>query len=358
MIKTEGLAYTVNGFSLQGIDLALERGEHFVLLGPPGSGKSLFLECLCGLRRVDSGRITINGRDVTLLEPRRRGIGYVPQDYAILPHLSVAGNIGFGLRAHGFGRGEVRGKTAAIAKKLGIDHLLDRSVAGLSGGERQRTALARALVLEPDVLLLDEPVSALDEATRQEICAEIRGVQRAFGVATIHVSHNLEEAFSVADRAGVMHDGAFQQVGAIGDLLRRPHSEFVARFMRSGNIVRGDAVGEARSAASTLVAVGGGVELEVPGRHGGPVKFVVRPESVRLVPGNAAGNPSTNRLPVTIARSVDCGNYMRVELDGPIALVAHLSHATFAELATADSRESGQELTAVLQPEDIHVIED
>ena len=171
------------------------------------------------------------------------------------------------------------------------------------------------------------------------------------------MSHNLEEAFSVADRAGVMHDGAFQQVGAIGELLRRPRNEFVARFMRSGNIVRGDAVGENPGAESTLAAVAGGVELEVPGRHGGPLTFVIRPESVRLTSRSAAGNPPANRLPVTIARSVDCGNYVRVELDGPLALVAHLSHAAFAELPTAGSHEGGQGLTAVLQPEDIHVIE-
>jgi len=272
MIRTEGLSYSINSFSLRGIDLAVERGEHFVLLGPPGSGKSLFLECLCGLRRAEAGRIEIKGRDVTRLEPRARGIGFVPQDYAILPHLSVAGNIAFGLRAHGFGRRARSEKTAAVAQKLGIDHLLERSVAGLSGGERQRTALARALVLEPDVLLLDEPVSALDEATRQEVCAEIRSVQRAFGVTTIHVSHNLEEAFSVADRAGVMLDGAFQQVGAIGGLLRRPRNEFVARFMRCGNIIRGNAVGAtgaADTAGGSTAVSAGGVHLIVPGKHGG-----------------------------------------------------------------------------------------
>jgi len=369
MIRTEGLSYSINGFALRSIDLELERGEHFVLLGPPGAGKSLFLECLCGLRCIDSGRIAINGRDVTLIEPRRRGIGYVPQDYAILPHLTVAGNIAFGLRAHGFGRRARREKTAVIAGKLGIGHLLERSITGLSGGERQRTALARALVLEPDVLLLDEPVSALDEATRQEVCAEIRSAQRAFGVTTIHVSHNLEEAFSVADRAGVMRGGAFQQVGAIGGLLRRPRNEFVARFMRSGNIIRGDAVGTGSaeeigaveageaSAQKTLVAVAGGVDVEVPGRQVGPVTFVIRPECVRLVPRSSAGNPSANGLPVTIARSVDCGNYMRVELDGPLALVAHLPHAAFAELPAAGSLEGGQEMAAVLKPEDIHVLE-
>jgi ABC-type sugar transport system ATPase subunit len=235
MIRVEALKFSVGEFCLGGISLELAQGEYFVLLGSPGSGKSLFLGCLCGLNRVDSGRIIIAGRDVTNLEPCERGIGYVPQDYALFPHLSVAQNIGFGLRARGLPRAEMTRKTDAVADQLGIRHLLRRSIAGLSGGEKQRVALARALVVEPQVLLLDEPVSALDEALRETICLELRRVQRETGTTTIHVCHNFEETRIVAHRTGLLRKGRLVQVGTPEDIFARPVDAEAARFLRVGN---------------------------------------------------------------------------------------------------------------------------
>jgi len=228
MIRTEKIIFQVGQFELKRLSIEIAAGEYFILLGPPGSGKTVFLECLCGLKRLKSGRIYIDGRDVTNLEPRLRNIGYVPQDYALFPHLSVEQNISFGLRVRGRSQDEV----AETADMLGIKQLLSRSIAGLSGGEKQRVALARALVLQPKILLLDEPVCALDEVTRQEVCSQLLAIQRKLGLTTIHVSHNLEEAFSVADRAGLLHHGVMQQVGPMDELVNEPNSEFVARFMR------------------------------------------------------------------------------------------------------------------------------
>lgn len=228
MIRTENITFRVGTFQLQRLSMEIAQGEYFILLGPPGAGKTVFLECICGLKRLESGRIYIDGRDVTNLEPRLRGIGYVPQDYALFPHLSVEHNIAFGLRS----RGEAERKVTEAADLLGIRQLLSRPIAGLSGGEKQRVALARALVLQPKILLLDEPVCALDEVTRQEVCAQLRGIQRKLGLTTIHVSHNLEEAFSVADRAAILHQGVLKQVGTMDELVLKPSSDFVARFMR------------------------------------------------------------------------------------------------------------------------------
>ncbi|MBC8371977.1 MAG: ABC transporter ATP-binding protein [Planctomycetes bacterium] len=228
MIRTQEIVFHVGQFELKRLSIEIAAGEYFILLGPPGSGKTVFLECLCGLKRLKSGRIYIDGRDVTHLEPRLRDIGYVPQDYALFPHLSVEQNISFGLRV----RGRTQEKVAETADMLGIRQLLSRSIAGLSGGEKQRVALARALVLQPKILLLDEPVCALDEVTRQEVCAQLLAIQRKLGLTTIHVSHNLEEAFSVADRAAILHKGVLLQVGPMDELLCEPNSEFVARFMR------------------------------------------------------------------------------------------------------------------------------
>ncbi len=229
MIRTEEIVFQVGEFELKRLSLEIATGEYFILLGPPGSGKTIFLECLCGLKRLTSGKIYIDGRDVTHLEPRLRGIGYVPQDYALFPHLSVEQNIAFGLRV----RGRSEEKVAETADMLGISQLLSRSIAGLSGGEKQRVALARALVLQPKILLLDEPVCALDEVTRQDVCKQLLAIQRKLGLTTIHVSHNLEEAFSVADRAAILHKGVLQQVGPMDELLCEPSSDFVSHFMRA-----------------------------------------------------------------------------------------------------------------------------
>lgn len=232
MIRTEEMSFRIGTFQLQRLSINIAKGEYFILLGPPGSGKTIFLECLCGLKRISSGQIYIDGRNVTNLEPRTREIGYVPQDYALFPHLSVERNIAFGLRVRGYKNEEIQAKITETAELLDIQRLLRRRIHGLSGGEKQRVALARALVLQPKILLLDEPVCALDEVTRQEVCAQLLGIQRRLGLTTIHVSHNLEEAFTVADRAAILNEGILQQVGPLNELLDKPNSKFVARFMR------------------------------------------------------------------------------------------------------------------------------
>jgi len=232
MIRTEEISFRIGTFQLQRLSINIAKGEYFILLGPPGSGKTIFLECLCGLKKINSGQIHIDGHHVTNLEPRARGIGYVPQDYALFPHLSVERNIAFGLRVRGCQHKQIKAKVAEAAELLDIQRLLTRRIHGLSGGEKQRVALARALVLQPKILLLDEPVCALDEVTRQEVCAQLLDIQRRLGLTTIHVSHNLEEAFTVADRAAILNEGILQQVGPLDELLDKPNSKFVARFMR------------------------------------------------------------------------------------------------------------------------------
>jgi ABC-type sugar transport system ATPase subunit len=232
MIRTDEISFRIGTFELQRLSINIARGEYFILLGPPGSGKTIFLECLCGLKKITSGRIYIDEHDVTNIEPRTRGIGYVPQDYALFPHLSVEQNIAFGLRIRGCQGKEMQKKITETTEMLDIQGLLSRRIHGLSGGEKQRVALARALVLQPKVLLLDEPVCALDEVTRQEVCAQLLGIQRRLNLTTIHVSHNLEEAFTVADRAAILNGGVLQQVGSLDELVGKPNSDFVARFMR------------------------------------------------------------------------------------------------------------------------------
>jgi ABC-type Fe3+/spermidine/putrescine transport system ATPase subunit len=327
MIRAENISFSIGTFELRRLSIDIAKGEYFILLGPPGSGKTVFLECLCGLKKIQSGRILIDGRDVTRLEPRRRGIGYVPQDYALFPHLFVKQNISFGLHAHGCEETNIN-ETADL---LGIRHLLPRSIDGLSGGEKQRVALARALVLKPKILLLDEPVCALDEVTRQQVCAQLSDIQRRLGLTTVHVSHNLEEAFSVADRAAILNQGLLQQAGTLDELLRKPKSEFVARFMRCENIFTAEVTGGGARESNTSVKLGN-TTLQIAGRHSGKLMLMIRPEDVLVRPGSAYNGKDENVIRATLARSNDCGGYVRVELDGPVGLVAHMTHAAFAGL--------------------------
>jgi len=333
MIRTEQISFGIGDFRMERFSLEIARGQYFVLLGPPGSGKTVFLECLCGLKRIGSGKIFIDGRNVTRLEPRARNIGYVPQDYALFPHLRVERNIGFGLRTQGYTSAEIGAKVGRAAEMLGISHLLNRNVGGLSGGEKQRTALARALVMEPKVLLLDEPVCALDESTRHSVCALLSDVQRKLGLTVVHVSHNLEEAFSVADMAAIVNQGALQQIGSLDELLRKPDNEFVARFMRCENVFAD------------------GAALPASGPHSGKPKMMIRPEDVLVLPPSEHDSNNANEFRVHLVRWRNYGGYVRVELAGAVDLVAHLTHPAFARL---DAKHYG-DCIAVVRPEDIHV---
>ena len=351
MIRTEQISFSIGQFRLQDISLEIAAGQYFVLLGPPGSGKSIFLECLCGLKKIDSGKIYVNECEVTFLEPRARNIGYVPQDYAIFPHLTVEQNITFGLRVRKYAHKDTVTRVSETADLLGIRHLLSRKTNGLSGGETQRVALARAMVLQPKVLLLDEPVCALDEVTRQEVCSQLLRIQRHLGLTVIHVSHNLEEAFSVADRAAILHDGILQQAGTLEELLHRPNSEFVARFMRCDNIFYGQATVPDIQQQQTRVRIGD-VELRVPGEHHGSVKLMIRPEDVLIHTNYEGRSKWENEIKVIPVRRRNYGGYVRVELDGPFKIVAHLTDAVYAELMA----EGETDLVAVLRPENIHVL--
>jgi ABC-type Fe3+/spermidine/putrescine transport system ATPase subunit len=352
MISMQGLRFEIGSFSLD-VSLDIPRGEYFVLMGPPGSGKSMLVEFLAGLRTPTAGSIRIAGRDVTTTEPRRRGVGYVPQDYALFSTRSVYGNIAFGPQVHGLSRKEVDLRVREAVRLLDIERLLDRRrVQGLSGGERQRVALARALAVRPDVLILDEPVSALDEATRESICGELRRLQRRLGLTTIHISHNLEEAFSVADRGAVMQGGRIRQVGRLEDLLRRPASEFVARFMRCENILNVQGGPGPSPGLSQLDLPWG--KVTVPGDHRGELKAAVRPENLLLArPDDTAANPPAGlSLRAGLLRSVDRGAYVRLSLKSNPSLVAHLPHRTFAELDAAE----GAELVVTIPPEALHLL--
>lgn len=285
MIRIQDLSLRVGSFALERISLEVSSGEYFVLLGPTGSGKSLLVKCLCGLLRVDGGSAWIDGEEITHLEPRRRRIGYVPQDYGLFPHLSVEQNVLFSLRARGCSRRASRREAEAVIEILGLGPLLGRFPAGLSGGERQKVALGRALAGRPRLLILDEPVSALDAPTRIGICGELRRVQRELGLPTIHVSHSQEEALAVSDRVGVLGGGRLVETGTMLGVIERPRSLAAARLLHGENVFEGTAApsgeGGASGESASRISFAGG-EVLAAGRFEGRVHVLVRAERIRV----------------------------------------------------------------------------
>ncbi len=211
MIELQNISISAGEFSLTDLSFQIADGQYAVMMGRTGRGKTTILECICGLRKPKSGKILIDGTDVTSWNPGDRQVGYVPQDLALFPTMSVRQHLEFALRLRKQTASRVSARTKELANTLGIDHLLKRSITGLSGGEAQRIALGRALSFEPRVLLLDEPLSALDEDTRGEMHELLRSVQKNTGVTTLHVTHSKEEAEALADRTLILNDGLVTQ---------------------------------------------------------------------------------------------------------------------------------------------------
>jgi ABC-type sugar transport system ATPase subunit len=212
MIAIDNLGISAGRFALDGVSFDVAAGQYAVLMGKTGSGKTTILEAICGLKRVRAGRVLLHGEDVTALKPAERGIGYVPQDRALFPAMTVWDHLAFALVVRRWDRRRIAERVGELADLLGLGRLLDRKPAGLSGGEAQRVALGRALAAHPPVLLLDEPLSALDEATRQEMCELLQSVRRRSGVTTLHVTHNLAEAQQLADRLLMLRGGLVEEV--------------------------------------------------------------------------------------------------------------------------------------------------
>jgi putative spermidine/putrescine transport system ATP-binding protein len=297
--KRYGDFHAVRDFSL-----AIEQGELVVLLGPSGCGKTTTLRMIAGFVPVTSGRIQLGGRDVTNLPPHRRNTGLVFQGYALFPHLTAAENIAFGLEMRGLSDAIVREKVASALRLVRLGDLGDRLPRQLSGGQQQRVALARALVIEPDALLLDEPLSNLDAKLREEVRVEIRQLQRALGLTTVMVTHDQDEALAMADRLVVMSAGAIQQIGTQRDLYEHPSNRFVAGFVGRTNFLLGQLVepGVFRS--------DGGLTLRCDGRSapsgggaagqslGARRALALRPE--RLALGASADPARANRVAGTV----------------------------------------------------------
>jgi spermidine/putrescine transport system ATP-binding protein len=264
--------------ALGDVSISIRQGEFFTLLGPSGCGKTTLLRCIAGFETPTSGTIHLSGRDITHTPPNNRPVNTVFQSYALFPHLTVAQNVGFGLKMLGKPADEVSAAVARVLALVKLETFADRLPQQLSGGQQQRVALARALAPEPEVLLLDEPLSALDLKLRKEMQSELKRLQTETGITFIFVTHDQEEALTMSDRIGVMSQGALLQVGTPHEIYEQPVNRFVADFIGETNFLEGEVVGE-------QVRIGTGDLLDVTlSGHAGAVTLAIRPEQVSLLP--------------------------------------------------------------------------
>jgi spermidine/putrescine transport system ATP-binding protein len=305
------------------LDLAIEHGSFYALLGPSGCGKTTTLRMIGGFEEPSEGQIFLGGEEVTGKPPHQRDVNTVFQSYALFPHLTVARNVAFGLERKKVAKDETRRRTAEALELVQLGHLAARKPTQLSGGQQQRVALARALVNRPKALLLDEPLGALDLRLRRQLQLQLKAIQKEVGITFVHVTHDQEEAMTMADRIAVMNDGRIEQEGSAEDLYEAPRTEFVANFLGTSNLIDGRLVGAGE------VQTHDGARLRVPTAPDGgdAVRVGVRPEKVSLIP--AGGEPP------------DGANV----LHGTIEVAAYLGVSLQYQVRAA----GGEELTVIVQ---------
>ena len=318
--------------AVDGVDLEVPAGEFFTMLGPSGSGKTTTLRLIAGFESPDDGRILLKGTDVTRRPPYARDVNTVFQDYALFPHMTVGENVGYGMRIKGVKRGERTKRTAEALELVRLGGLQDRKPSQLSGGQRQRVALARAIVNRPQVLLLDEPLGALDLKLRQDMQTELKRIQQEVGITFVYVTHDQEEALTMSDRVAVFRDGRIEQIGPPAEIYEHPETEFVAGFVGVSNLLE-----------RTL--------------NGQPRRFTVRPEKISVLDEHDAAEPGAHTETGRIRDVVYVGMVTRytVDLDegGLLMVIRQNLETTSSEVLEA----RGRRVRLAWRPEHTYVIE-
>lgn len=312
--------------ALQPLDMKIKEGEFLTLLGPSGCGKTTTLRIVAGFVNPTGGRVIMDGADITHTAPQKRNIGMVFQDYALFPHMTVAQNIGFGLEERGYSKSHTAARVDELLDLIRLPDARDRYPSEISGGQQQRVAVARAVAYEPDILLMDEPLGALDLKLRETMQYEIRRIQQELKITTIYVTHDQVEAMAMSDRIAVMHDGVMEQIGTAHEIYDQPRTRFVADFVGQINLLEG----------KVLSKNGNGYVIDVAGRSvlgqsaptltaGQEVSVAVRPEAIDLV-APAADTATGNSLDGTVSEIGYSGNIARVTMVSPdgIEVVAEI----------------------------------
>lgn len=339
--------------ALQCTNLEIKAGEFMTFLGPSGCGKTTCLRLISGFDAPTSGQILIDGRDVTWDPPYRRDVNQVFQSYALFPHLTIYENIAFGLRMKRVSAPEIKKRVDRVIQMTSLEAFVDRRPAQMSGGQRQRVALARAIICEPKVLLLDEPLSALDAKLRAQMRIELKLLQKKLGITFIFVTHDQEEALTMSDRVAVINEGRVEQIGTVHEIYYQPATRFVASFIGETNLINAEVIGA--DAPLTLCRLEGGLTLRIPISPtpiGTKILLSLRPEKIRL---HQADPGSTNSFPARISMKVFKGavDDLTLVTQGGLELRALLANDGQTEL---DFHE-GESIFACIQPEDINIIQ-
>jgi putative spermidine/putrescine transport system ATP-binding protein len=344
-VRMEGLSRHYGPVvALDRLDLTLQPGELVALLGPSGCGKTTTLRLLAGLEDADAGSITVGGKDITRLPASKRDMGMVFQAYSLFPHMTVRQNVAFGLRLRRVAAAQRDQRAMDMLELVGLSSQADRYPNQISGGQQQRVALARALAIEPQVLLLDEPLSALDAKVRAQLRDQIRRIQLEVGITTLFVTHDQEEALAIADRVGVMREGRLDQLATPTDVYSRPATSFVAEFVGLTNRLPGTVSG------ATVTVRGRDLPLVDLATPPGPVTALVRPEAVTLASDSSG---ESGPLTGTVIASTFLGATSRVTVD--------LGDTTIlAQLATSDATAlpAGSRVTLTIRPDPVLVSAD
>ena len=338
----QGLGRTYGSvLALDNLDLTVQPGELIALLGPSGCGKTTTLRLLAGLEDADTGTIFVGGKDITRLSASKRDMGMVFQAYSLFPHMTVKQNVGFGLRLRGIGAAERDRRALEMLELVELSSQADRYPSQISGGQQQRVALARALAIEPQVLLLDEPLSALDAKVRAQLRDQIRRIQLEIGITTLFVTHDQEEALAIADRVGVMRAGRLEQLAPPTDVYSRPATAFVADFVGLSNRLAGTVSG------SSVTVRGRDLPLVDTATPAGPAIAIVRPEAVTLASDSSG---EAGPLTGTVIASTFLGATSRVTVDlGDITIMAQLSTSDASKLP------AGSRVTLEIRPDPVLV---
>ena len=318
LVRFEGVRKTYGAggpAAVQALDLDIARGELMTLLGPSGSGKTTTLMMLAGFETPSAGRILLEGRNIAQTAPHRRGIGVVFQSYALFPHMSVAENVAFPLSVRGIGRGERDARVRRALDMVRLGGLGERRPAQLSGGQQQRVALARAMVFEPPIVLLDEPLGALDKALREEMQLEIRHIHQRLGVTMMYVTHDQAEALTLSDRIAVFEGGRVRQLADPRTLYDRPADAFVAGFVGENNLLRGTIDQRDGEDCTVRLACGPVVQAQAVdcGGPGEGCVVAIRPERI-AVAGVTASDLGEGALPATLQEAIFLGDHVRLRM--------------------------------------------